>query len=93
MHQNNVATNKARLVAYCDPEIKEKLEMLADTRLRSISNLIEVSLVEAIPKPEASGELKRTAKESARPCPALAAVNMKIQKSTTYILLLAENSA
>lgn len=54
----NVATNKARLVAYCEPEIKEKLERLAEQRLRSLSNLIESILVEEVAKAEATGELK-----------------------------------
>ncbi len=59
MHiDNNVATNKARLVAYCEPEIKEKLEWLAEQRLRSLSNLIESILVEEVAKAEATGELK-----------------------------------
>lgn len=57
MYFDDVATNKARLVAYCDPEIKEKLERLAETRLRSLSNLIESVLVEEVAKAEASGEL------------------------------------
>lgn len=58
MQFNDVATNKARLVAYCDPEIKEKLERLAEARLRSLSNLIESVLVEEVAKAEASGELE-----------------------------------
>ncbi|PSB30195.1 CopG family transcriptional regulator [Stenomitos frigidus ULC18] len=54
---SDVATNKARLVAYCEPEVKEKLERLAESRLRSLSNLIESILVEEVAKAEASGEL------------------------------------
>lgn len=50
-------TSKARLVAYCDPEIKEKLERLADSRLQSLSNLIESVLVEEVAEAEANGEL------------------------------------
>jgi predicted transcriptional regulator len=57
MHSNDVATNKARLVAYCEPEIKEKLERLAELRLRSLSNLIESVLVEEVARAEANGEL------------------------------------
>ena len=57
MQLNDVATNKARLVAYCEPEIKEKLERLAESRLRSLSNLIESVLVEEVAKAEANGEL------------------------------------
>jgi predicted transcriptional regulator len=52
-----VATNKARLVAYCEPEIKEKLEKLAESRLRSLSNLIESVLVEEVAKAEVNGEI------------------------------------
>jgi hypothetical protein len=57
MQLNDVATNKARLVAYCEPGIKEKLERLAESRLRSLSNLIESVLVEEVAKAEANGEL------------------------------------
>jgi len=53
----DVATNKARLVAYCEPEIKEKLERLAELRLRSLSNLIESVLAEEVARAEANGEL------------------------------------
>jgi predicted transcriptional regulator len=58
MHSNTVATNKARLVAYCDPEVKEKLEKLAELRLRSLSNLIESVLADEVAEAESSGELK-----------------------------------
>jgi hypothetical protein len=58
MRSTNVATNKARLVAYCDHETKEKLERLAEQRLRSLSNLIESVLVDEVAKAEASGELE-----------------------------------
>ena len=57
MQSENVATNKARIVSYVEPEIKEKLEKLADARLRSLSNLIEAALVEEVARAEASGEL------------------------------------
>jgi len=56
-----VATNKARLVSYVEPEIKEKLEKLAEVRLRSLSNLIEAVLVDEVAKAEASGELPKKA--------------------------------
>lgn len=61
---NDVATNKARLVAYCEPEVKEKLERLAEQRLRSLSNLIESILVEEVAKAEAAGELKPEKRDS-----------------------------
>jgi len=67
MHTDDVATNKARLVAYCDPEIKEKLEKLAEGRLRSLSNLIESILVEEVTKAEATGELPSKSEESRSP--------------------------
>jgi hypothetical protein len=52
-----MATDKARLVAYCDPTIKTKLEALAELRIRSVSNLIESILTDAIAEAEKSGEL------------------------------------
>ncbi len=61
MHFADVATNKARLVSYVEPEIKEKLERLAEARLRSLSNLIEAVLVDEVAKAEASGELPKKA--------------------------------
>ncbi|WOB45494.1 ribbon-helix-helix protein, CopG family [Thermoleptolyngbya oregonensis NK1-22] len=53
----NVATDKARIVAYCTHDMKRKLEKLADLRFRSVSNLIEAVLAEEIARAEASGEL------------------------------------
>jgi hypothetical protein len=55
-----VATDKARLVAYCEPVIKEKLERLAALRIRSLSNLIEAIVTDAITAAEESGELKES---------------------------------
>lgn len=57
MYETEVATNKARIVSYVDPEIKEKLEKLAEARLRSLSNLIEAVLVDEVANAEANGEL------------------------------------
>ena len=57
MNFEDVATNKARLVAYCDPEIKEKLERLAEARLRSLRNLLESVLVEEVARAEANNEI------------------------------------
>lgn len=59
MYFGDVATNKARLVAYCEPAIKEKLEKLAGLRLRSLSNLIESVLVEEVNRAEQTGELPK----------------------------------
>lgn len=52
-----VATDKARLIAYCDPELKRKSEALAELRFRSLSNLIESVLAAEVAKAEQSGEL------------------------------------
>ena len=56
--RTQVATDKARLIAYCEPTIKAKLEILADLRFRSLSNLVESILAEAVAKAEATGELE-----------------------------------
>ena len=66
MHNNDVATNKARLVTYCEPEVKEKLERLAEAQLRSLSNLIEKILVDEVNRAEATGELETPVKEGDR---------------------------
>ena len=55
---SSVATEKARLVAYCDHTTKKKLEKLAALRLRSLSNLVESILAEEIVRAEKSGELR-----------------------------------
>jgi hypothetical protein len=52
-----VATKKARVVTYLDWEIKEKAERLAATRRRSLSNLLEVLIEDAVKEAEATGEL------------------------------------
>ena len=52
-----VATDKAKLFAYVDPELKAKIEKLAEIRLRSVSNLVEVVMNEEIRRAEQSGEL------------------------------------
>ena len=57
MGNPTVATNKARLVAYCEHEMKAKLERLAELRFRSLSNLIEAVLAEEVARAEQSGEL------------------------------------
>jgi hypothetical protein len=57
-NKSAVATDKARLVAYCEPVIKEKLEKLAALRIRSLSNLVESIVIDAIAAAEEAGELK-----------------------------------
>lgn len=53
-----VATDKARIVTYCDPQVKAKLEALADSRMRTLSNLVETILVKAVAEAEATDELE-----------------------------------
>ena len=55
--RTQLATDKARLIAYCDPTVKAKLETLADLRFRSLSNLVESILAEAVRQAEEDGEL------------------------------------
>lgn len=55
--RTGVATDKARLVAYCDPELKKKLEQLAELRFRSLSNLVESVVALEVARAEQSGEL------------------------------------
>lgn len=57
--RTGVATEKARLVAYCDHDIKVKLERLASLRMRSLSNLIESVLADELTRAEQSGELPK----------------------------------
>lgn len=52
-----VPTNKAKVFAYIEPELKEKLERLAERRNRSISNLLETLIREEIEQAEEKGEL------------------------------------
>ena len=58
MSVKTVATDKGRIVTYCEPTVKAKLEVLANRRLRSLSNLVESILTEAIATAEAAGELE-----------------------------------
>ena len=57
-----VATEKAKLFAYVDPELKAKIERLADIRLRSVSNLVESVMAEEVARAEQAGLLKETGK-------------------------------
>jgi hypothetical protein len=52
-----VATKKARVVTYLDWGVKEKAERLAATRRRSLSNLLEVLIEDAVKQAETTGEL------------------------------------
>lgn len=54
----SVPTDKAKVFAYIDPELKKKLERLADKRNRSISNMVETMIREEVEEAEQKGELK-----------------------------------
>lgn len=58
-----VATSKAKLFAYLDPELKDDLERLADARNRSLSNLVETLVREEIDRARQSGELPKQAEQ------------------------------
>lgn len=48
------ATKKAKITLTCDPKLKEKLQMLADSKKRTLSNLCEMYLEEAVAQEESS---------------------------------------
>ena len=50
-------TDKARIVSYIPPDMKEDLERLAEIRYRSVSNLVEALIGEEIARAKTSGEL------------------------------------
>lgn len=52
-----VATDKRKVSAYLEEEIKEKADRLAKLESRSLSSLIEVLLKDAIRKAEDEGRL------------------------------------
>ncbi|HIK39970.1 hypothetical protein [Thermoleptolyngbya sp. M55_K2018_002] len=53
-----MATSKAKVMAYIEPELKEDLERLADVHNRSISNLLETLIRDEIERAKSTGELK-----------------------------------
>lgn len=55
-----VPTDRARVAAYIDWELKEKLEALAALEDRSVSNFIERLIKEAVIKAEESGQLPKS---------------------------------
>lgn len=57
MIESLVATEKARIVSYIDPDAKKDLEALASKRNRSMSNLLETLIYEEIQRAKESGEL------------------------------------
>ncbi|MBD2106705.1 hypothetical protein [Nodosilinea sp. FACHB-13] len=59
-----VATDKAKLFAYVDPQLKAKIERLADIRLRSVSNLVESVMAEEVARAEQEGLLPAPSEDS-----------------------------
>jgi hypothetical protein len=58
-----LATDKLRITAYVDDKLKVKLDALCAIRNRSISNLVETLLREAVRLAEESGELAKDSGE------------------------------
>ena len=52
-----MATDKAKIMTYCDKVVKTKIEQLAENQNRSLSNFVELLLKKAIAEAERSGEL------------------------------------
>lgn len=55
--KTSVATKKPRVVVYLDESLKELLELLADKRNRSVSNLLETLAKQEVEQAQARGEL------------------------------------
>lgn len=55
--KTSVATKKPRVVVYLDESLKELLELLADKRNRSVSNLLETLAKQEVEQAQAKGEL------------------------------------
>ncbi len=58
----SVVTKKPRVVVYLDESLKELLELLADKRNRSVSNLLETLAKQEVEQAKQRGELKDGAK-------------------------------
>jgi predicted transcriptional regulator len=54
----SVVTKKPRVVVYLDESLKELLELLADKRNRSVSNLLETLAKQEVEQAKQRGELK-----------------------------------
>jgi predicted transcriptional regulator len=52
-----VATDKIKVTAYVEPDVKEQLDRLCKARNRSASNLIETLIREAAKAAEEAGEI------------------------------------
>jgi molybdopterin-guanine dinucleotide biosynthesis protein A len=48
MQLTDVATSKAKLMVYLDPDAKDDLEKLAEANNRSMSNFVETLVMQAI---------------------------------------------
>lgn len=55
--KTSVATKKPRVVVYLDESLKELLELLADKRNRSVSNLLETLAKQEVEQARIRGEL------------------------------------
>jgi predicted transcriptional regulator len=53
-----VATDKRKVSAYLPDDLKEDADKLAEAESRSLSNLIEVLLKQAVEKAKAEGRIK-----------------------------------
>lgn len=58
MTNAEMPTDKAKVSAYIDEELKKDFERLADLESRSMSNLVEILIREAVEKAKQSGRLK-----------------------------------
>jgi uncharacterized protein (DUF1778 family) len=58
-----VATDKARLMIYLEPDYKRLLEQLAEVHSRSMSNFVEVLIKEAVDKAIRDGALQNLSEE------------------------------
>jgi hypothetical protein len=52
---NNMATDKSGIMTYVPPEIKKRLEALAMEQRRSLSNFVEILLIEYVEGLEKKG--------------------------------------
>lgn len=55
---NDVATSKAKLMVYLDPEMKDDLEKLSQVENRTMSNYVETLIREAIAKAKNDGVIQ-----------------------------------
>jgi uncharacterized protein (DUF1778 family) len=58
-----VATDKARLMIYLEPDYKRLLEQLAEVHSRSMSNFVEVLIKEAVDKAVRDGIISKGSEE------------------------------